>query len=308
MKTNENEQALQNSGIGSGRMNLNGLDLFKFIMAIFVVAIHTEPLYGIENKTVVSFFSVLTSCAVSFFFIASGYLLARKFEEPYCCKSNRNAVIRYLKKILKMYFIWTAVYFPLAVYYYHKENYSVLYSILVTVRKFVFRGDNYNSWMLWYLLATIYALIFIWITMKAKCGWKCLPVIAVVMVFISSGIYKISWTEQTLPTVLEFIRKLIFYTITDARVLTGTICLPLGIYLYKKEKIIKYAKYLFVPAVIGLLFTNNEIISQILSIAKVLGLFSIAISVRLKDSPIYKTLRSSSTVVYFIHMYISTFI
>ena len=292
------------------KTNYNSIDLFKFIMAIFVVAIHTEPFYYCENELFKQFFSELTACAVPFFFMASGYLLARKLNSPYCSEENQRVVISYLKKIIKMYLVWTAIYFPLAIYDYHLNGYSVPYCILITIRKIIFRGQNYNSWMLWYLLATIYASVVILATMKLKfkSKTKCLPVIALVMIVVCSIINKISWSEHDLPAVLELVKKLIMLTITDGSVLSGITPISFGILAYGNEKFFKPFAWLLIPCFAVLLISDNELIAQIVGIIKNFAVFGLALNITLKDRPIYKTLRLSSTIIYLIHMYINTFV
>ena len=192
MKTNENEQALQNSGIGSGRMNLNGLDLFKFIMAILVVAIHTRPQDSFSAAWADKTASSITGLAVPFFFLASGYLLARKFKGMYYEKENRPAVLKSLKRIVKLYLIWTAIYFPVSAYAYYKNGYSIIYSIAVTARRILFRGQFENIQVLWYLLSTVYALIFILAMMRLKVRPRALAVISFAVLVIAAGVNYIS--------------------------------------------------------------------------------------------------------------------
>ena len=60
--------------------NYNAIDLTKFIMAIFVVIIHTNPLLSFTNGN--TFWDLLidrlTDLAVPFFFMASAFFLFKK--------------------------------------------------------------------------------------------------------------------------------------------------------------------------------------------------------------------------------------
>ena len=47
----------------------NQIDLFKFIMAIIVVAIHTGPLINCKNELLITIYNNITKLAVPFFFI-----------------------------------------------------------------------------------------------------------------------------------------------------------------------------------------------------------------------------------------------
>lgn len=66
------------------KINARGIpsvDLVKFIMAIFVVAIHTHPYTCIENANLSFFIQKLISLSVPFFFVASGFFLWRKMDD-----------------------------------------------------------------------------------------------------------------------------------------------------------------------------------------------------------------------------------
>ena len=56
------------------------IDIMKFIMAIFVVAIHTNPFVNFQNQYISRFFNNLFQVAVPFFFLATGFLLQKKME------------------------------------------------------------------------------------------------------------------------------------------------------------------------------------------------------------------------------------
>lgn len=62
------------------KKNYYGIDLLKFIMAVCVVAIHTQPLYSIQSIVVQRLFDTITSLAVPYFFSVSGFLLFSKID------------------------------------------------------------------------------------------------------------------------------------------------------------------------------------------------------------------------------------
>ena len=47
----------------------NAIDLFKLIMAVCVIAIHTNPLYECNSKAVISIYNTLVGVANPFFFL-----------------------------------------------------------------------------------------------------------------------------------------------------------------------------------------------------------------------------------------------
>ena len=80
----------------------NSLDLVKFLMAFAVVAVHTEPFINCTNNILIKVISPITSMAVPFYFLASGYLLAVKMRWPYANNTdNANRLLKQTKKLLK---------------------------------------------------------------------------------------------------------------------------------------------------------------------------------------------------------------
>ena len=62
-------------------------------MSIFVVAIHVRPLYGCTNTFVLAIYDNI-SCAVPFFFLASGFLLYKNSDAD-----KIMTLKKYLKKL-----------------------------------------------------------------------------------------------------------------------------------------------------------------------------------------------------------------
>lgn len=87
------------------KKNYYGIDLLKFIMAVCVVAIHTQPLYSIQSIVVQRLFDTITSLAVPYFFSVSGFLLFSKIDENISCRKNMEVCKRYLSRVLSLYVI-----------------------------------------------------------------------------------------------------------------------------------------------------------------------------------------------------------
>lgn len=54
------------------------VDIGKLIMAVSVVAIHTQPLHGMSDSFLTSLLGVFINCAVPFFFMSSGFFVELK--------------------------------------------------------------------------------------------------------------------------------------------------------------------------------------------------------------------------------------
>jgi len=145
--------------------NYNSLDFVKWVMAVFVVAIHTNPqayfkLYWIENM-----FVSLYSLAVPYFFVTSGFLLWFKCKD-YGMKEKLTKIKKWLKRILRLYIVWTIIYLPFTIYGFYNDGLPLIKSLIVFFRNVLLIGQNYWSWPLWYLLAMLVAGSIIYVLEK----------------------------------------------------------------------------------------------------------------------------------------------
>ena len=157
-------------------------------MSFFVVAGHTLPVLGSNIAFVDNMYSVITNLAVPFFFICSGFLLSKKFNNNLYDSNNITIIKKSLIKFVKLYVIWSVVYFPLALAYYKLNGFTIKYAILDYIRGFFLVGEHYNSWILWYVLATIYTLILVMILIKLKVNVKIFVAVGIVFLFLGVGI------------------------------------------------------------------------------------------------------------------------
>ena len=74
------------------KKDFKGIDLIKFIMAIFVVAIHTHPFEGLSENVFIQFWNIIVRFAVPYFFIASGFLLFSKVSKAHNNESQLDVI------------------------------------------------------------------------------------------------------------------------------------------------------------------------------------------------------------------------
>ena len=284
----------------------NSLDVCKLIMAICVVAIHTQPFANASNSRLYALYSLVAAMAVPFFFLTSGYLLGNKL----CISSEPQhavaAVNKQLAKIVKMYLIWNAIYLPLAIYGYYLDGNSLFLSIYYYMKGLILIGEHYNSWQLWYLLSSIYALIVISVSLRFGARIRSFPIISLLAAIISIGVNELVLYSGTLPGVLQLLRKIFFITIMNGRIIQGLIYLPVGIYLAQKPLTTKVCFPLFILTFLCNYFVENRAISSVLLVFTSIAFFGIICSIRLKDRAIYPILRNLSTKIYLVHMYVWT--
>ena len=146
---------------------LNNLDITKFVCALLIVIIHASPLKN--GSSMVNFYlrDVLARIAVPLFFAISGFLFFRKlvYENGKIkkCPENRKRFIKYMKHIIFLYVIWSAVYIVVSIPTWYKMGWWGVALIKDIIVSFFMRGSYYH---LWYLLASIYAIPTLYFLMR----------------------------------------------------------------------------------------------------------------------------------------------
>ena len=240
------------------RKKFNSLDICKLWMAFCVIAIHTHPLEHCTITIINEIYDSFVRMAVPFFFLSSVFLLAQKFDPSFISPKNIAIVRKYLLKIIRMYLIWTVIYLPLAIYRFISSGTSIKKSILLYIRKFVFVGEQYNSWHLWYLLSTIYAVVFIIIFLYLKLSPKKVIILSSIIFLMSIGIDYLSTYTGNSSTFIEFFIKIIKNSIGTGRILTGFFYLPLGCCLAQKQLNLKISWSMFISGYLLNVFVQNS--------------------------------------------------
>lgn len=119
-----------------------GIDCFRFLAAILIVAIHTSPLGGVNATADFILTRVIARVAVPFFFMTSGYFLISRYAR------DGKRLTRFLKKTALLYLSAMALYVPVQLY----NGYFAQTDLLQLVKDVIFNGTMYH---LWYLSAAM---------------------------------------------------------------------------------------------------------------------------------------------------------
>lgn len=125
------------------------IELFRLIACIMVISIHTTPFFEINSYISSGVVNVISRVAVPFFFSLTGYFYINNLHKEEWSKN-------YTKKILKIYIIWSIVYFPLSINILKKNHSGFLEIIGVYLRNIIFGGSYFH---LWYLSALIFSVV-----------------------------------------------------------------------------------------------------------------------------------------------------
>ncbi|MEG0290076.1 MAG: acyltransferase [Erysipelotrichaceae bacterium] len=126
-----------------------GLDIMKYLSAIFVVAIHTAPFIEINPTLNVLVVSIIARIAVPFYFVCSSFLFFRKidFSLGWWNEDNLKHFKKYILHLLKLYLVWCAIYFIFNIAMWIQGGFN-LSSIVRYIRDFFFTGGFYHLWFL----------------------------------------------------------------------------------------------------------------------------------------------------------------
>lgn len=131
-----------------------GIDIFRMIAALLVIAIHTSPLSSINETADFILTRFFARIAVPFFFVTSGYFLITRYSR------NADKLFKFIKKTALIYVAAIVIYLPINIY----NNYFDMENLLPNIIKdIVFDGTLYH---LWYLPASIIGAAIAWILIK----------------------------------------------------------------------------------------------------------------------------------------------
>ncbi len=151
--------------------NYSGIDCFRLIAALLIVAIHTSPLLSFNETADFILTRIIARVAVPFFFMTSGFFLISR----YSCNHEKLKV--FIKKTAIIYGIAILIYIPINIY----KGYFSMDNLLPNIIKdIVFDGTFYH---LWYLPASIIGAAIAWYMVK-RWGYSKALIVCVILYII----------------------------------------------------------------------------------------------------------------------------
>lgn len=287
--------------------NNNSIDIVKLIMAIFVIAIHTMPLYNINNEYIKIITESIFRIAVPFFFITSGYLIGNRLKSK-----NKKEKLEYIKnsisKNIKLYLLWSIIYLPINLIEYFTNNESIVFNILHYIRGLFFIGEHYNSWMLWFLLSIIYTLILFYIIIKLDLSKNSICFLYIIAFFLHFILDYISINGSD----IGILDKIIKFTINGGRLFQGFYMFISGIFISKnynklvnrKGLVLRFVTFFVLFAYVNV--KNIEILKYLLYIILAIYLLLISLTWNFGNEHNKLRYRKLSTGLYFSHLFVWT--
>lgn len=280
--------------------NLKAIDIARFILSFMVVSLHTLPFYQCQELFLCKVWWMIAQSAVPIFFIMSGFFI---FYHVKAGKADMEG--KYLRKVAirycKIYAIWSLAYLPMAVIYYVQSGFTPKEGLIAYVRDFFYTGQHYNSWILWYILSSIYAFVVISLIFRI---WKSKAYLLIGLLSVSALVAYVALHLQSGRTDI----------ISPVRLLYGMIYIPIGILIGKNSESIEKNKLMFY--FIGLTCFVISVALQwfdvprmaqdtlMVGIAGCAFVWLIFIKMRLRISTV--GYRKMSGTIYYIHLYVWT--
>lgn len=274
---------------------ISGLDVLKFIMAIFIVNIHLKPFCYAPDE-IKSVVNSLSSIAVPEFFTISSFLFFRKI-------TNENfefngKLFHFCKRLMILYLFWCIIWSPIIYIqkdYLHDLSVS---SLLYLIKDFFFGSVFDASWFLGALLIGVLLVYVLTRWLKTGLFW-----------IIPLGVYVFIVLNKYYPDLWQTVNGwYIDHVCEDGMILSfpiGLIWISLGYLLSRQQSINVFSQWksanLWIISLVAI-FTLNKYVPVLGPIGTITLIFITAYNWKLPENPaLYKRLRTYSILFYVIH-------
>lgn len=267
------------------------IDISKFILSFFVIAIHVD--YFIQSPLNLHF---IWNLAVPLFFIFSGFFLYKGYR-----KGGISKIDSYIYKLIKLYILYTIIYFPLSYIDFRHSDYSWIVYALNYIRRFFFVGEQAWSWPLWYLLGLIIATLILRLLLKKNIAIIKILIIGIILTFI--GLLINFFNGKDIPIINQFIyiyNKI--FTTTRNGIFIGFGYVSIGFFIaHFENKLTQYSKLFYLLFIVFFIGSIFNIVYSLNIAASMLACILIPKTIYHGENNIW--LRNMSTLIYFFHMY-----
>lgn len=212
-----------------------GLDYFRILCAIFVIAIHTAPLATINKEIDFAFTYILGRIAVPFFFMVTGFFFFQKIS------NDRQKNVEFLKsfilKITKLYLFSILLYIPVNIY---TGYFTHGFRCINLVKDILFNGTFYHLWYFPSVILGISISFILYRTFSTKVIYTIVSILFLIGLFgdsyfgISKSFVAINHFYHFIFAVFDYTRNGLFF---------APIFIMMGALIAKdKEQLISFKK------------------------------------------------------------------
>ena len=249
----------------------NSFDIAKLICSGIVVMLHVDYFIQQTNTNILSQINFCLSqslcrIAVPLFFIFNGFFLYRKISPE---KFNINYIKKYFIHVLKLYLIWSLIYFPLNLVNIIRSPEGIIHGVVDYVRKFICVGSYTH---LWYLNALLCAVALISFLLHKK--WSPRKILYTSFIFYIFGLFGDGYYAFVSPLFkLPFIGKImnVYFNIFETTrngLFFAFFFVSLGMILSNKEILISRKKSLLFLIISLLMLCLEIFVLEYFKIAK----------------------------------------
>lgn len=275
------------------RKVIPGLDILKFIMALLIVAIHSEAVndfpivYEVTNPVIMS--------AVPMFFVISAFLLFRKIRQSQLSgQQERGILLHFTWRLFLLYSFWMVVQFPLVIHTRHYLSMSFIEFIYNFLLDIAFRSTFHGAWFFSALVVGTWLIYFASKMLKDKTIW-------ILPLFVALYIYHADELSVQYQTFWFWYQENIINP--QNSFLVSLFWISAGFILANPD-IIEKTENLRNSYVMGGLFGIAWLLSIMLldlRVIMVLPLFVLFYNWNLESKPVYKMMRQSSILIFTLH-------
>lgn len=180
------------------------LDVGKFVASIFVIFSHTEPLMDVSPLASYLLADGLLRQAVPFFFVTSGFFLARRW--PVDEALPWRAALRSVRRILVLYAVWLCPYAPVLVWSLYEMWGSWHRALLVTGQELVF-----GMYHLWFFPALAEAVLLLAVLSRFL-RWRQMLLLGGVLYAGATVVYEMGWLPMD-AVYRHYVRGALFFAV-----------------------------------------------------------------------------------------------
>ena len=182
--------------------NYTGIDYFRFVAALLVIAIHTSPLLSYSEVGDFILTRIIARIAVPFFFMTSGFFMISRYIR------NTDRLKAFAKNTLQIYGVAIIIYIPINIYNDYFSRGNLLPNI---IKDLVFDGTFYH---LWYLPAAVLGGTIAWYLVKRTDYTRAMVIAAILYIIglLGDSYYGIAEMFPALHSLYDLIFQVTDYT------------------------------------------------------------------------------------------------
>ena len=250
---------------------------------------------SIQNEQLKLFVEYAESLAVPLFFCITGYLLEERLSHNR--DVEREIIVASLMKYVKIYVGISILYIPLTVYglfHEYRENGNLYGTAYDLIKNYFLVGEQFYSWQLWYLLATILGMTVLLLVPRKHSHD---------LLFYSCAFFALAYVINCFQGT-----RIIDLTIVNGRLFTGPSYILMGMLIKREREFFSRSGGIIAPilacfcSVLLKIPYSTTSIAAFLSVPWILGVVMKYSKKRCQEG-ISKECRKISSIVYYSHMY-----